>query len=105
MQPDKIETCGDLEPGGGRNAETLKEEVQKRADRNMPPLSGIGSEDARTALSQIRSLDREEWASAWMHVADQRWERARSLDAKDLGARRGEYWLAWRLSHFARWPP
>jgi hypothetical protein len=73
----KVEASGDLVPGGGRNVGTLKEEVQKRADRNQPPLGGIRSEDARTALSQIRSLDREEWASAWMHVADQRWERAR----------------------------
>jgi hypothetical protein len=104
VQTSKVEASGDLVPGGGRNVGTLKEEVQKRADRNQPPLGGIGSEDARTALSQIRSLDREEWASAWMQVADQRWERARSLDAKDLGAVRDEYWRAWRLAHFARWP-
>ena len=104
MQDSKVEAAGDLVPGGGRDLGALKEEVQKRTDRNMPPLSGIGAEDARAALSQIKSLDREEWASAWMRAADQRWERARSLDAKNLAEVRNEYWRAWRLAHFARWP-
>jgi hypothetical protein len=104
VQDSKVEAAGDLVPGGGRDLGALKEEVQKRTDRNMPPLSGIGAEDTRAALSQIKSLDREEWASAWMRAADQRWERARSLDAKNLAEVRDEYWRAWRLAHFARWP-
>jgi esterase FrsA len=104
VQVSKVEVSGDLVPGGGRDVNALKDEVQKRAERSMPPLGGINSEDAHAALSQVRSLDREEWASAWMRVADQRWERARSLDAKNLAAVRDEYWRAWRLAHFARWP-
>ncbi|MBI4204699.1 MAG: alpha/beta hydrolase [Betaproteobacteria bacterium] len=104
MGNSEVEAGGDLVPGGGRDLDALKEEVQRRADRNMPPLGGIGSEDAHSALSQIRSLGREEWAGEWMRVADQRWERARSLDAKNLAEVRDEYWRAWRLFHFARWP-
>lgn len=93
-----------LVPGGGRNLAALKEEVQRRVDRNMPPLSGIGSEDAQGALSRIDSLDRDAWAAAWFAIGERRWERARSLDARNLAEIRDEYWRAWRLFHFARWP-
>ncbi|MCI3952342.1 MAG: yellowish-green 1-like protein, partial [Burkholderiales bacterium] len=55
-------------------------------------------------LSQIRSLDREEWAAAWFAIANRRWERARGLDARNLAEVREEYWRAWRIFHFARWP-
>lgn len=100
-----INAAGDvLVPGGGRSLDQLKEEIQRRAERNMPPLSSIGAEDARTALAQIQSLDREEWARAWTSVADRHWERACSLDARNRAAVRDEYWRAWRLFHFARWP-
>lgn len=95
---------GALVPGGGRDFDALKEEVQRRANHGLPPLTGIDAEDARTALSQIRSLDREEWAAAWFAIANRRWERARGLDARNLAEVREEYWRAWRIFHFARWP-
>jgi esterase FrsA len=93
-----------LVPGGGRDLAALKEEVQRRTDRNMPPLTGISSDDAREALARIDTLDRDAWAAAWSAAGDRRWERARSLDAKNLADVRDEYWKAWRLFHFARWP-
>lgn len=94
----------DLVPGGGRDLAALKEEVQRRTDRNMPPLTGISSDDAREALAHVDTLDRDAWAAAWFAVGDRRWERARSLDARNLADVRDEYWKAWRLFHFARWP-
>lgn len=93
-----------LVPGGGRDLAALKEEVQRRTDRNMPPLTGISSDDAKDALARIDSLDREAWTAAWFAVGDRRWERARGLDARNLAEVRDEYWKAWRLFHFARWP-
>ena len=60
MQNIEAKDGGALVAGGGRNLDALKEEVQRRANLDMPPLTGIGAEDAQTALSQIRSLDREE---------------------------------------------
>ena len=104
MQNIEAKDGGALVAGGGRNLDALKEEVQRRANLDMPPLTGIGAEDARAALSQIRSLDREEWAAAWFAVGNRRWERARALDARNLAEVRDEYWRAWRLFHFARWP-
>ena len=98
------ESLGLLVPGGGRNLDQLKQEVQRRADRNMPPLGGIAPEDACAALSSIRSLEREEWAQSWSGVADRHWSGARALEALDRAGARERYWRAWRLHHFARWP-
>jgi len=95
---------GDLVPGGARDLDALKHEVQRRADRGMPPLTGIAPEDARAALSQIGSLEREAWALAWSGVAERHWDEAQSLEAGDRAGAREEYWQAWRLHHFARWP-
>ncbi len=93
---------GALVPGGGRDLERLKREVQRRADHNMPPLGGVTPVDARAALSSIRTLDREEWAQAWCRVADVHWQQAASSTHRELAL--SEYWQAWRLFHFARWP-
>jgi len=99
-----IHNGGALVPGGGRDLEQLKQEVQQRAEHNLPPLGGIAVGDAHAALSSIRSLDREEWAQAWCRVAEAHWEQALSAAATRSEAARGEYWHAWRLFHFARWP-
>ena len=43
----------------------LKEAVQERANRNAYPMTGMKPDDVREILSQINSLDRDEWAGAW----------------------------------------
>ena len=95
---------GALVTGGGRDLDQLKQEVQRRADRNMPPLGGVAPADARAALSRVTSLDREQWALAFSSVADQHRERAQALETRDRAGAAKEYWQAWRLFHFARWP-
>jgi dienelactone hydrolase len=100
---DKLKDGGTLVPGGGRDLAALKSEVQRRADRGMPPLGGIAAEDARTALTHIASLEREEWAAAFTSVAERHWQRAESADNNRAEAANA-YWQAWRLFHFARWP-
>ena len=95
---------GALVTGGGRGLDQLKQEVQRRSDRNMPPLGGVAPEDARAALSRVTSLDREQWVLAFSSVADQHWERAQALETRDRAGAAKEYWQAWRLFHFARWP-
>lgn len=94
----------ELVPGGRRDLEQLKQEVQRRADHDLPPLGGIAPADARTALSSIRTLDREGWAQAWCRVADAHWQQAQSAASTNRETARGEYRQAWRLFHFARWP-
>jgi esterase FrsA len=93
-----------LVAGGGRDLATLKAEVQRRADRAMPPLSGISAVDARKALSMIDSLDRDAWASAWCSVADDYAAQAQELERNERDQAISTYWNAWRLYHFARWP-
>ncbi len=90
----------ELITGGARSLDALKHEVQRRADRGMPPLGGIRPEDARAALAQIDSLSREQWALAWSSIAERHFAQAQSSGADA----REHYWHAWRLHHFARWP-
>ena|SRR5262245_9272812 len=62
-----------------RTLDELKAETQARADRNGYPLTGLKPADVRQALSNIHSLDRDEWARA--RRAGERSERpARPLD-------------------------
>jgi hypothetical protein len=62
-----------------RTLDELKAETQARADRNGYPLTGLKPADVRQALSNIQSLDRDEWARA--RRAGERSERpARPLD-------------------------
>jgi pimeloyl-ACP methyl ester carboxylesterase len=95
-----IDTGSALVPGGGRDLAQLKEEIQRRADRGMPPVGGITPDDSRAALSAIGSLSRDEWAKAWAAQGERHWSLAL---ASPSGARE-RYWQAWRLFHFARWP-
>lgn len=103
MPPTAAGAANELITGGSRSLSELKQEVQRRADRNMPPLGGIGSEDARAALAQIDSLGREQWAQAWSNIAERHLASAQQPGAA-ADVARGHYWRAWRLYHFARWP-
>ncbi|HYH40682.1 MAG TPA: alpha/beta hydrolase [Burkholderiales bacterium] len=95
---------GSLVTGAARDLETLKCEVQLRADRKMPPLGGISSEDARQALLRIDSLDRDTWASAFSAVARKYEDEAHSYTGRAPARAAKAWWNAWRLHHFARWP-
>jgi pimeloyl-ACP methyl ester carboxylesterase len=95
---------GELVTGAGRDLDALKLEVQHRADRNMPPLGGISSEDTRQALKEIESLDRDAWASAFSGVALKHEDAAHGLTGRDAARAAKAWWNAWRLHHFARWP-
>ena len=53
-----------------RTWEELKQETQRRVDKNLGPVGGLKSEDAREALANIHSLDRDEWAAAWSVIAE-----------------------------------
>jgi esterase FrsA len=88
-----------------RTIEELKAETQARADRNAYPLTGLKPADVRDALANIKTLDRDEWASAWSNVALTYMEQARAAEASGRTAEAKEnYLMAWRLYSFARWP-
>jgi esterase FrsA len=86
-----------------RTLEELKAEAQARADRNGYPLAGLVPSEVREALSNIHSLDRDEWAAAWSAIGDRYMERGRALPAGSNDARTA-FLQAWRYYSFARWP-
>jgi hypothetical protein len=47
-----------------RTLSELKTEVQGRADRHAYPVSELEPAGVREALGALKSLDRDEWASA-----------------------------------------
>jgi hypothetical protein len=88
-----------------RTWEELKQETQRRVDKNLTPMSGLKSEDAREALSNIHSLDRDEWAASWSAIAERYEKRAETEDAaKNNDAARDDYFWAFRYYTAARWP-
>ena len=89
---------------GPRTLEELKAETQKRVDRNVAPAGGLKSEDAREALANIHSLDRDEWAAAWSAIAERYASRAAGEESSDKGKAQQDYLAAWRYYSFARWP-
>jgi pimeloyl-ACP methyl ester carboxylesterase len=88
-----------------RTWEELKQETQRRVDKNLGPVGGLKSEDAREALSNIHSLDRDEWAAGWSAIGDRYEQRAKSEEAaKNNEAARDDYFWAFRYYTAARWP-
>src|ERR1700721_1952738 len=88
-----------------RTIDELKAETQARADRNAYPLIGIKPSDARAALADIKTLDRDEWAAAWSKVAARYEADARAAEAAGrIKEAQESYLMAWRLYSFARWP-
>ena len=49
---------------GPRDLVELKQETQRRADRNLPPVGGVKPEDVREALASLDSLEPDAWAAA-----------------------------------------
>jgi len=64
-------------------------------DKNLGPVGGLKSEDAREALANIHSLDRDEWAAAWSAIGERYDKRAKSEELPKTPARR-ETITSWR---------
>jgi pimeloyl-ACP methyl ester carboxylesterase len=82
----------------------LKEAVQERANRDAYPLTGVKPEDVREILSNISSLDREEWAKAWSGMGDRYAARADELAKADRSGAAEAYMMAYRYYAFGGWP-
>ena len=82
----------------------LKEAVQERANRNAYPMTGMKPDDAREILSQINSLDRDEWAGAWGRMGERYQTRAAEQEKTDLKAASESYLMAFRYFAFGGWP-
>ena len=89
---------------GERTLEEVKEEALKRAENGMYPMIGLDPADVREAFHSIHKMDNDEWAVAFMHVADRYMAEGKALEATDQAKASAAYTRAWRLYSFGRWP-
>jgi len=87
-----------------RTLDEIKAEAVKRAENGMYPLIGLDPQDVREAFANIHTKDKDEWANAFMSVADRYVNEAKSLEKTDPQKADADYIRAWRLFSFGRWP-
>lgn len=89
---------------GERTLEEVKAEAITRAENGSYPLIGLDPADVREAFASIHKMDNDEWAAAFMNVADRYLAQAKALETSDPRKAREAYVRAWRLYSFGRWP-
>ena len=92
------------EEGHERTLDEIKTEAIRRAENGMYPLIGLDPADVREAFASIHTKDKDEWATAFMGVADRYRNEAKSLEKSDPAKANADYIRAWRLYSFGRWP-
>jgi esterase FrsA len=91
-------------PPPERTIDEIKSEAIHRAENGMYPLIGLDPADVRAAFAAIRTRDKDEWAAAFMRVADGYMNQAKKLESSDPATANADYIRAWRLYSFGRWP-
>jgi esterase FrsA len=92
------------QPGTERTIEEIKAEAIKRAENGGYPVIGIDPADLREAFASIKTRDKDEWAAAFIGVADRYMSEGRSLEKSDSAKADADFVRAWRLYSFGRWP-
>jgi len=87
-----------------RTLDEIKTEAIHRAENGIYPLIGLDPSDVREALASVKTRDKDEWADAFMRVADRYMAAAKAAEAKDPATANADYVRAWRLYSFGRWP-
>lgn len=87
-----------------RTIDEIKAEAIHRAETGGYPLIGIDPNDLREAFQFIHSRDKDEWAAAFMGVADRYMAEGTKLQASDPKQADLDFIRAWRLYSFGRWP-
>ncbi len=87
-----------------RTIDEIKVEAIHRAEVGQYPLIGLDPGDVREAFQNIHTADKDEWAAAFMHVADKYFNEAKSLEKSDPQKANTDFIRAWRLYSFGRWP-
>src|SRR5258707_13513017 len=87
-----------------RTIDEIKTEAVHRAEVGQYPLIGLDPSDVKEAFNSIHTRDKDEWAAAFMGVADRYMNEAKSLEKTDPAKANADYIRAWRLYSFGRWP-
>src|SRR5215468_3845627 len=85
------------QPRPERTLEEIKTEAIHRAENGMYPLIGLDPGDVREAFASIHTKEKDEWATAFMDVADRYNKEAKSLEITDPTKANADYIRAWRL--------
>ena len=89
---------------GPRDLAELKQETQRRADRSLPPVSGVRPDDVREAMSNLNSLEPDAWAAAFSRIGDREKElglvAVRTRSGEDLGTMTPDAFAAKLRSEF-----
>lgn len=89
---------------GERTLDEVKAEAITRAENGMYPLIGLDPADVREAFASITKMDDDEWAAAFIKVADRYMAQGHTLETSDPEKAGAAYVRAWRLYSFGRWP-
>jgi esterase FrsA len=92
------------QPRQERSLEEIKVEAIHRAENGMYPLIGLDPGDVAEAFKSVHTRDKDEWASAFMAVADRYMNEGKSLEKTGPTKANADYIRAWRLYSFGRWP-
>lgn len=87
-----------------RTIDEIRTEAIHRAEVGQYPLIGLDPSDIKEAFNSIHTRDKDEWAAAFMGVADRYFNEAKSLEKTDPMKANAGYIRAWRLYSFGRWP-
>jgi esterase FrsA len=87
-----------------RTIDEIKAEAIHRAEVGQYPLIGLDPGDVKEAFDRIHTKDKDEWAAAFVGVADRYFNEAKSLEKTDPTKANADYIRAWRLYSFGRWP-
>jgi pimeloyl-ACP methyl ester carboxylesterase len=87
-----------------RTIDEIKVEAVHRAEVGGYPLIGLDPDDVREAFKSIQTKDRDEWANAFIGVADRYMAEGKSLQMTDPKKADADFVRAWRLYSFGRWP-
>src|ERR1700719_1499836 len=87
-----------------RTIDEIKTEAIHRAEVGQYPLIALDPGDIREAFNSIHTRDKDEWAAAFVGVADRYFNEAKSLENTDPMKANADYIRAWRLYSFGRWP-
>src|SRR5450755_135586 len=91
-------------PRSERTIGEIKIEAVHRAEVGQYPLIGLDPNDIREALNSVHTRDKDEWATAFMGVADRYMTEGRSLQSTDPEKANADFIRAWRIYSFGRWP-
>jgi esterase FrsA len=87
-----------------RTIEEIKTEAMTRAENGGYPVIGLDPADLWEAFASIKTSDKDEWAAAFISVADRYMNEGQALEKSDPAKANADYIRAWRLYSFGRWP-